>query len=148
MRYKPDMTYSLKWLLGTNLQFFEQQVLNHISWQWVVSVHRAQKWKELAWNLPQHISVMKSDYKVWNYDEYTVDHNVKEGKRTKIKSSMRTYQVWKRLIIGQTKTSTVTMARMQLIGQIHKIILDTRIWSRTKQYNLASHALSVQAWKC
>lgn len=50
-----------------------------------------------------------------------------------------TYQVRKRLIISQTKASTVPMSRMQFICQIHKIVLNAWIRSWTKQHNLSQH---------
>lgn len=59
-------------------------------------------------------------------------------------SSGETYQVGERLIICQAKSGTITMGRMQLIRQIYKIILNTRIWGWTKQYNLRLDVLSEQ----
>lgn len=76
-----------------------------------------------------------------NFQGHTANLSGKHATRKKIiiiehLSSVRRYQVRERLIVSQTKASTVTMSRMQLIGQIHKIILNTRIWGWTKQYNL------------
>lgn len=85
---------------------------------------------------------------VSNSQGHTADVRGEHASRKKRRywrlSSARTYQVWERLIIRQTKASTVTMSRMQLIGQIDKVILNTRIWGWTKQYNLHLDVSSVE----
>lgn len=132
----------------THLQFFEQLVLNHISLLWAVSVRTAQKLKGLEWNQHRHISIISPSEsvnpRVIGRCKRSTCIQEKNKKYIRRLSSARTYQVWERLIIRQTKASTVTTSRMQLIGQIDKVILNTRIWGWTKQYNLHLDVSSVE----